>query len=189
MAKRWGRDDPLTALRSFWDLMFDEFTLAFIHYDALNPRDPLAWALDHRCLDCRLGSALLAALCRASRIPARLVSGYTLNPVLPTAHTWCEIWTAPLGWRPFDLYSLDLAGGDRTSPWRWHFFGRIDHRFVAERPPRLFCGTGAIRLPQAWHMVSQTIDGGSMTSFEQRDTGQLVYSEAIRVTRATPPSA
>jgi len=101
--------------------MFDELTLGAIHYDKLHPRNPLDWTLDNCLYDCRVGSALVVALCRARGIPARLVSGYTINPVLPTMHTWIEVWFDDNGWLPFDLYSMELCGGDRDSAWRHYF--------------------------------------------------------------------
>lgn len=173
--------DQWTILRHFWDHLFDDLDLGFIHYDRLDPHNPLDWTLDHRRYNCQTGAALLVALCRARGIPARMVSGYTLNPVLPTSHSWCEIWFESQGWLPFDLYSMDLCGGDRDSLWRHHYFGRLDHRLVTERPPLLFCGTGAVRLPAAWHMVSATTDQGAVTEFEDRDSGRPIYSETVSV--------
>ena len=176
-----GVADQTTLVQRFWDYLFDDLDLGFTHYDVLDAQNPLDWTLDHGRYNCQLGAALLAALCRARGIPARLVSGYTLNPVLPTFHTWCEIWFDGQGWRPFDLYSMDLCGGERSNPWRHHYFGRIDHRMVTERPPLLFNGTGAVRLPAAWHMVSATLEPGVITTFEDLATGAMIYSEQAEI--------
>jgi hypothetical protein len=178
-----GSRDPWTVMRRLWDHLFDSFQLGFIHYDLINPADPLGETLRSRRFDCRTGSALLAALCRALGFPARLASGYTLNPVLPTAHSWCEVWLPDSSWAAFDLYSFDLAGGDRTSPWRQHFFGQLDHRFVCERLPLVFCGAGSIRLPSEWQSVMRRRDDGAETRYEVLETGDLVYAETVDVIR------
>lgn len=178
-----GAQEPWTIMSRFWDYLFDTFQLGFIHYDRIDPANPLSEVLRTRRFDCMTGSALLASLCRALGLPARLVSGYTLNPVMPTAHTWCEVWLPGSGWSAFDLYALDLAGGDRDSPWRHHFFGRLDHRFVSERLPLAFCGTGSIRLPPAWQLISCRRDDGAETTYQALDTGALIYSELVNVVR------
>jgi hypothetical protein len=173
--------DRLAIIYSVWDFMFDELTLGAIHYDKIDTHAPLDWILDNRLYDCRVGSALAVALCRALAIPARLIAGYTLNPVLPTMHTWFEVWFDDSGWLPFDLYSMVLCADDRDSPWRHYFFGRIDHRLVTERLPRLFSGLGSVRLPASWQLISAARDDGVVLSFENQSTGDLIYSEKINV--------
>lgn len=178
-----GVDEPWTVMGRLWDYLFDKYQWGFLHYDQIDPADPLS-AIQRTCrFDCMTGSAFLASLCRALGLPARLVSGYTLNPVLPTAHSWCEVWLPGSGWAAFDLYSLDLAGGDRDSPWRHHFFGRLDHRFVSERYPLEFCGTGSVRLPRAWQLFSCRRDEGAESTYEALDTGALVLREIVDVVR------
>ena len=113
-----------------------------------------------------------------------MVSGYTINPVLPTMHTWLEVWFDDGGWLPFDLYSMELCGGDRDSEWRHYFFGRIDRRLITERPPRLFGGLGNVRLPVSWQLISVAHDDGALLSFEDLETGELIYSEKISVRTA-----
>lgn len=186
LSKRLAREKTgnLNLLHSVWDFMFDDLSLGVIHYDKIDPANPLDWTLDNHVYDCLVGSALIVALCRAQGIPARMVSGYTLNPVLPTTHTWVEVWIDEKGWAPFDLYSMDLCGGDRDSPWRHHFFGQVDHRLVTERFPRKFSGLGSIRLPLAWQMVTAMHRDGAVTSFEDLATGDLVYSEKVSVIAA-----
>jgi hypothetical protein len=125
----------------------------------------------------------MVALCRARGIPARLVSGYTLNPIEPTMHTWFEVWSDERGWAPFDLYVADLCGGDRDSEWRNHYFGQVDHRMATERPPHLFNGAGAVRLPEAWQMVTYPNPPGTIVTFEELTTGALIYSDQITVER------
>lgn len=174
-------DDKWRSLRRIWDYLFDDISFGFIHYERLDPADPLAWGLAHRRMDCRTGSALIVALCRASGIAARMVHGYTLHPLLPTSHTWAEVCFGDDGWRPFDTYAIDLAGGRRDSPWRHHFFGQIDDRFVAERPPLQFCGLGTPRLPASWQLATALTDDGATTWFHALDSFALIYSETVSV--------
>jgi hypothetical protein len=172
---------PRESMSRIWDYLFDELSFGFIHYDRLAADDPLGWGLDNRRVDCRTGSALVVALCRAAGIPARLIGGYTLHPLLSTSHTWVEAWIAGEGWRPFDTYAIDLAGDQRDSQWRQHFFGRLDPRFVAEVLPRNFCGLGAPRLPPSWQLSMGLTDEGSTTWFNEIEPFSVVYSESVAV--------
>jgi hypothetical protein len=173
--------DRWDILHRLWDFLFEELTLGPVYYDQIDPERPLNWTLDNGIYDCKVGSALLIALCRARGIPARMISGYTINPVLPTTHSWFEVWFDGQGWLPFDLYSMDLCCGDKFSPWRHHFFGQIDQRLVTERLPRLFGGLGDVKLPKAWQMISARDDEGALTYFENLATGALIYSEKVTV--------
>lgn len=179
-----GRDpDSFNVVRRFWTFMLDELALGAIHYDALDPARPLDWVLDHGWYDCKIGSALMAALCRARRIPARLVTGYMLHVTAPAYHTWLEAWIDGRGWLPLDLMSWDLSVGGRDAAWRDYYFGYLDHRMVVERPPHLFSGLGAVRLPDAWHMLMSQAERGSTLVFEDVDTGVVTYREDIEVER------
>jgi hypothetical protein len=184
LAAREG--DPLTLVRRFWTFMIDTLACGMIHYDALDPTRPLDWVLERGWYDCQVGSALLAALCRARKIPARLVTGYMLHVTMPAFHTWMEAWIEGLGWLPFDLESWELSVGGRDAAWRDHYFGQLDYRMVVERPPRLFGGLGAVRLPAAWHMLTAQNDRGATVWFEDLDTGALVYREDIEVENLGP---
>jgi hypothetical protein len=178
-----GETDALAMTRRFWDFVMDGFACGSIHYDVLDPADPLDWVLEHGWCDCRTGSALLAALCRARGVPARTVTGYLLHEASPAFHTWVEAWIEGHGWLPFDLWGSDLSAGGRHQGWRDFYFGWIDHRMVVERPPRLFAGLGAARLPKAWHMLIAPAERGRMITFEAVDTGALAYREHIEVER------
>ena len=166
---------PCTALREFWNFMFDQLACGAVHYDQFDPAQPLDWVLEHGWYDCQLGSALLAALCRARGIPARLVAGYLLHTAAPAFHTWLEVWV------PFDLFSWDLSLGGRDAGWRNYFFGQLDHRMIVERPPLLFNGTGTVRFPHAWHRLVAPDGPGSAVEFRALGTGALVYREYIQV--------
>ena len=181
-----GECDPLTLVRRFWTFMIDTLACGAIHHDALDPARPLDWVLERGWYDCQVGSALLAALCRARKIPARLVTGYMLHVTMPAFHTWMEAWIEGVGWLPFDLESWELSVGGRDADWRDHYFGQLDYRMVVERPPRLFGGLGAVRLPAAWHMLTAQNDRGATVWFEDLDTGALVYREDIEVENLGP---
>ena len=181
-----GERNPLAVMRRFWRYMIDALACAAIHYDALDPARPLDWVLEHGWYDCQIGSALLAALCRARGIPARLVTGYMLHVTMPAFHTWMEAWIEGAGWLPFDLESWELSVGGRDADWRDHYFGQIDYRMVVERPPRLFAGLGTVRPPPAWHMLTRQNDHGATVCFEDLDTGALIYREDIEVENLGP---
>jgi hypothetical protein len=175
--------DPWSLLRRFWAFMLDDLACGAIHYDRLDPARPADLVLDEGWYDCQIGSALLAALCRARGLPARLVNGYMLHVAAPAFHTWLEVWIEGRGWVPLDLGCWDLSVGGRDADWRDCFFGRLDHRMAVERPPRLFGGPGAVRLPAAWHMLTAPDGRGSMVEFRALDGGGLVYREHIEVER------
>ncbi len=177
-----GASGPLAIVRRFWDFMIDEFACGAIHYDTRRAH-ALDRALDQGWYDCQVGSALLVALCRARGIPARLVSGYLLQVAAPAFHTWLEAWIEDLGWVPLDLQAWQVSAGGRDRAWREHYFGRIDERMVVERPPRLFGGTGAVRLSTPWQMVTTMTARGSLIEFETLDTGDWIYREEIVVER------
>jgi Transglutaminase-like superfamily len=183
LADRLGLDAaaPRRSLQQIWDYLFDELSFGFIQYDRLATNDPLSWGLDNRRVDCRTGSALIVALCRAASIPARMITGYTLNPVLGTSHTWVEVWIDGEEWVPFDTYAIDLAGDQRDSLWRQHFFGRIDQRFVAEVLPTHFCGLGSPRLPSSWQLSMGLTDEGATTCFHEVETFSVLYKESVAV--------
>lgn len=178
--------DPMSMMRRFWSFMMDGLACGAIHYDQLGASDPLGDLLDLGWYDCHAGSALLAALCRARGTPARLVTGYLLHETAPAFHTWLEVWIEGRRWAPFDLMSWGLSRGGRDQAWRDHYFGRIDHRMVMERPPRLFVGAGAARLPPRWVLLTALADRGASATFENADTGDWVYREEVEVERLPP---
>jgi hypothetical protein len=175
--------EGLAVVRRFWDFLLDEMSCGSIHYHHLDPAAPLDTVLQWGWYDCRTGSALLAALCRARGVPARLVAGYLLHEMSPAPHTWLEAWIDGRGWTPFDLWAWDLSAGGRDRPWRDHFFGQVDHRLVTERPPRLFSGLGSPRLPPAWHMLVAPADPGAAITFQDVETGAPAHRDHLVVER------
>lgn len=71
--------------------MLDEMSCSGIDYDRLGRAAPLDRVLNVGWCDCQAGAALLAALCGARQIPARLASGYLLYPAAPGFPTWLEV--------------------------------------------------------------------------------------------------
>lgn len=181
--------DPMTLARRFWDFIMNELACGAIHYDRLDVKSPLDTVLDTGWCDCRAGSALMVALCRARGLPARLVSGYLLHETAPSFHTWLEVWMEGRGWAPFDLIGWGLSGGGRDAAWRDHYFGRIDHRMALERPPRAVAGPGSVRLPPRWVLLTALTDRGARATFEDADTGEWIFQEDVEVARLTPDKA
>ena len=176
-----GRPEPMALLAAFWDYALDELCCGVIRYDALDPARPLDWVLENGWFDCQLGAALIVAVCRARRIPARIAGGYLLRPTSPCAHYWAEVWLEETGWTPFDLISWDLSAGGADGAWRHAGFARLDACMTTQRLPRLFNGVGSVRLPPAWRLLSRAVGRGVETELYQAAAGALVYSERIEV--------
>jgi hypothetical protein len=179
-----GETNDLGIARRCWDFILDTFACGSIHYDVLDPERPLDWVLDHGWYDCVLGSALMAGMLRARGVPARLVTGYMLHVTAPAFHTWLEAWIEGTGWMPLDLWAWELSAGGRDPPWRDHYFGKIEPRMVVERPPRLFGGTGAVRLPRRFLLLPSLTERGARTTFEDAETGAWTYHEDVEVRQA-----
>jgi hypothetical protein len=172
------------AVERFWTHIINAFTCDAIRYDQLSQVDPLGTVLDTGIFDCRLGSALLIALCRARGIPAQMISGYMLNVAAPVFHTWLQVWIEGTGWIPVDSYCWGMTLDHTTNDgWRDFYLGRIDHRMVLEQFPRLFTGTGGLPLPPRWQILNYKAGNGVTTEFRSLDSGALVYSEHVEVER------
>jgi hypothetical protein len=175
--------NPWEAVNAFWAFFFDRLKLGQVHYDELDPADPLASVVRRGWFDCLAGSALLVGLCRARGIPARLVSGFQLYS-LPAYHYWAEVLLPPYGWVPLDLGSWDLAAGRADCPrWGRFFLGRLDYRMKTECFPHHIVGNPGVRFPAAWYMVSALTREGSETSYYSLSNGELLYRDHIRVCR------
>lgn len=67
-------------------------------------------ALKQKRGDCTEYSELMISLCRANNIPARIVSGYTLNRKAKLGyHNWVEVYLTKNGWTPFDPTFADAT--------------------------------------------------------------------------------
>jgi len=127
---------PWDAIQRFWRFLFSRLVFGRIHPHLLSAQDPLWSVIESGRSDCYFGSALLAGLCRARGIPARLVSGYFLYRRFQANHWWVEALVPPYGWVPCDLWTWIPADGNPDSDWGDLFLGRLDPRLVIERFPR-----------------------------------------------------
>ena len=181
--------NPWEAINAFWGFFFARMKLGFIHHDELDPVDPLGFLVQRGWSDCFWGSALLVALCRAARIPARIVSGFHILPVIHANHYWVEILLRPHGWVPFDLLSWSLAGGKcEESSWSRYYFGRMDYRMKVQCLPHFIIGNTGVRFPPAWYLTTALTAEGCATSYYALETGQLLYRDEIRVCRVGEPA-
>jgi hypothetical protein len=185
-----GERDPWTQVERFWDFLFERLMHGIVNYDEVDPARPNEWTLENGWCDCQLEVALLAALCRAQGIPARMISGHVMDDETPYHHYWAEVWIAERGWLPLDLLmSWHFANGGREPAWRNYFRGRLDYRMKTERLPRLFNGTGSIRLPAAWHRLAKLNDDGMELAFYASDTGDLIYRDRAAIIGGDGPPA
>jgi len=174
--------DPWSQVKRFWDFGFDRLRHGVIHYDEIDLAQPTGWALENGWCDCQLGSGLLAALCRARGIPARLVGGYVMDADTPYQHYWAEAWIEGRGWLPLDLYmSWYFSKGGRDPAWRDYYFGRLDYRMKTEILPHLFNGPGQLRFPPAWHQLSRLRDEGLEMSFHDSESGALIHRDRVAI--------
>ncbi|MDO8124953.1 MAG: transglutaminase-like domain-containing protein, partial [Candidatus Hermodarchaeota archaeon] len=72
-----------------------------IHYVPQRHEHGAAYAIEKRVGDCTEYAALLAALCRARGIPARLISGFASTGKQWERHGWTEVWIRN-HWIPVD---------------------------------------------------------------------------------------
>jgi len=174
--------DPWSQVKRFWDFGFERLRHGVLHNDEIDLARPVGWALENGWCDCQLGSGLLAALCRACGIPARLVGGYVMDADTPYQHYWAEVWIEGRGWLPLDLYmSWYFSNGGRDVTWKDYYFGRLDYRMKTEVLPHLFNGPGQLRFPPAWHQLSRLRDEGLEMSFHDSTSGALIHRDRVAI--------
>lgn len=166
---------PLDAVRAFWNFFFERMTLGVLHGE-----DSLDAILDLGWFDCRAGSALFVALCRARGIPARTCSGFTLYSV-PFYHYWTEVWLEGRGWFPLDLSCWDLSRRGADADWRDYFFGALDYRLTIEVLPGTFTGFPSLRFPEAWYALSRPLASGAAFGIYEAETARLVYEDRVGI--------
>lgn len=180
LAGALGGGTPDDRVGRFRAHLLDDFTCGPVHPDRIAPLAATDWALEERRYDCRIGAALLVALCRACDIPARLVGGYLLWAA-PTEHYWAEIWLPDRGWTPQDLLAWDLSAGGRDATWRAVHDGRVDYRMKTQLFPHIFTGAPGIAMPPAWQRLSRAIAGGTETRLVAIPDGAPLYTDEIRI--------
>ena len=175
-----GHADPAQTVHAFHDHLLDRFTCGVVHYDRIGARPATDWVLETRWYDCRLGAALLAALCRARGIPARLVGGYLLWRT-PTEHFWVEVYLPERGWTAFDLLSWDLSAGGTDREWRSVFADAVGYRARTQVLPRIFTGAAGGATAPAWHRLVRATGSGTETRYLSVPDSQLLYREEVRI--------
>jgi hypothetical protein len=172
-----GGDQHAVAIQ-FFRYIVDELMCGMVHYDQVHPDAPGDWVLESGWYDCQLGSALFVSMCRASGIPARILSGHMLYRLAPGFHYWAEIWTGGQGWIPFDFLNWDLSQGGRDAAWRNCFIGTIDYRMVTQCFPLIFTGPMSVRFPSAWHLINAPLSSGMEINFTELN-GRLIYRDRV----------
>ena len=77
--------------------------------------------------DCTEYSDLFVALCRAKNVPARVVTGYTVQMDVATSkHNWAEVYMQNCGWVPIDPTAGDMA----SAMFRNRAFGRMRPAYI-----------------------------------------------------------
>ena len=130
LAQGLRTNDPLENLQTIYQLVLDT-----LRYEAeMNQELGAIGALAEGRGDCTEYADLLIALCRATGIPARTVSGLALkkNMVNPNHH-WAEVWLPTYGWIPVDpttdVFRNQPIGPDLLAPSQHYLYlarGRWD---------------------------------------------------------------
>jgi hypothetical protein len=165
-------------LEEVWRFLFSNMRAGALHHFEIDAVDPARTLLEGGWFDCYAGGALLAALCRAREIPARLVHGIALHAVAPVRHFWTEVYVGG-AWRPFDLW--DLAGGRiEDESWSFRFFGRLEPRAVLECFPHAVTGPPGFHVPGVWVSVMSATARGIRQSFLDGQ-GKPIWSDELCV--------
>jgi hypothetical protein len=175
-----AKQEALKTVRVFWNYILNELICGAIHYDQVRFDAPCDWVLEAGWFDCQLGAALLATLCRASGIPARLVGGHLLYKLAPTIHYWAEVWLDGQGWMPVDFLGWDLSRGGRDAGWRDRFFGSLDHRMTTQVMPLTFTGAIGLAVPKDFIVLQTARNTGVEIALLGAD-GTPCYTDYITV--------
>lgn len=127
IARTIPSDSTLSTVRHIYNYVIDN-----MEYQGYNPHSRgAAEAAQRKLGDCTEYSDLFVALCRAKKIPARVVAGYTTKWHTTPKHNWAEVYIKPYGWVPFDPTIGDVenesAKDDRFNNLRrsYIYFSRI----------------------------------------------------------------
>lgn len=165
----------------FVDYLMDGLAAGPFPYEWLDAKAPLDLPREGGWFDCRLGSALVTALCRACGMPARRMSGYLLYPESAGYHWWGEVWLDDVGWMPIDTWVTDLSANGADAAWRRVFFGELDYRLTSEVMPQVFNRSPGVRVPPAWRILEREVeDGATEIALVDALTGRNVWVDTIR---------
>ena len=122
-AKSIGGKNDLEIVQNIYDYVLDNMEYVLHGKESFGA----VKALRLKKGDCSEYADLFVALCRARKIPARVVSGYTVNPDTKTSrHNWVEVYLQRYGWVPFDPSSGDRRNGF----FRELGFGRMEPVYI-----------------------------------------------------------
>lgn len=173
--------DPTVIVTRFFHHIMSSYVAGRVPYHALDPRAPSDWPLLHGHFDCQIGSALLIALCRSRKIPARLVGGYQALVSGFAPHFWSEIWLDGR-WLPYDFGGWDAMTitGDRR--WAEAFAGQCEYRLVFERFPRLTVGPSTVAPEGSWHHLLSSGSGSMSNHIRDARSMRSIIEDKLMVT-------
>lgn len=176
-----GVHEPRQKLHRIFDYLLDGCNWGPFPYECLDAQEPLNIPPESGWFDCRLGSAMLAAMCRAAGLPARRLSGYLLYAECAGYHWWVQAWLPDEGWVPVDTWGGELSASGRDGPWRDVFFGALDYRLTSEVLPRSFNRSPGVRMPAVWRVLERDVDGATEIAAVDLATGRDIWVDRIRV--------
>jgi len=173
---------PLETVTTFWNHMIEILGFGVVRYD--DPPGVSENGIGYGgWYDCQIGAAMLATLCRAMGIPARIVSGHVLYRLAPTPHYWTEVWIAGRGWLGFDFIAWGLSVAGRDQEWKDRFAGRAQPRMITQRLPFDFTGPMSVHFPAAWQMLPAKTPKGAQIAYTDISDGSSIYVDQIEVRR------
>ena len=105
IAKMINGTTDVQIVRKIYDYVIDNMEYLV---QGKNDRGALK-ALQYKKGDCSEYSDLFVAICRAKKIPARVITGISVQNDTKTAkHNWAEVYLKPYGWVPFDPSKGDV---------------------------------------------------------------------------------
>jgi Transglutaminase-like superfamily len=177
-----GKRNTREFVHAVWEWLTVHLYCGDVHRSDLSTMDPLGGLLSGSRVDCILASFLMTALCRSRGIPARVLSGFILQPGAVAPHSWVEVALAPGHWAPFDFGSWCFCAGDVRDPaWGNFFRGRVDARMIAEVAPHVFTGWGSATLPERWFRHERLRGQRMEHTLRALDTGALLRRDTLQV--------
>ena len=182
LAEDIGRGETRIAdlVLRFYDHINEAFLFGRVPYHALDREWPTDWAIRQGQFDCQMGSALLCALCRATGVPARLVSGYQLYESNLAYHYWAQVWIGGR-WLSFDFLTWGVIRMLPRGGWERAFAGHLDYRMKVQIMPKLFTGPSSLNLSPIWHNVARREGRGLTNQFTDAPTNLLLYRDHLEI--------
>ena len=176
---------PAAVVKRIWEYFVTRMKIGFIHYDELDPSDPLGTLISRGWCDCHTGSALFAALARSRSIPARIVTGAVLYPVAPSQHSWLEVLLPSRGWLPIDIFGAFLAARSLDDgEWSSCFLGHADARLTTQCFPHIFVGAPGVRVSPAWYVVQTLTEQGGGLTLSSLDRNDWILRDTLHVSES-----